>query len=120
MAGACPTRRWDGGALPLHWLWLDAALVLVCVGVAPLRRRRMLVAPLAPILLHSAAQRGWISEPRGSLEWGIAATSAGFVSLLGAVWGTWHLGRTLRREDAVAQANGADAIAEGSESAAAS
>jgi len=113
------TVRWQGGAPPLHWLWLDAALVLACVGVALHRRRRLLLAPLTPILLHTAAQRGWISEPQGSLEWGIAATSAGFVSLLGAVWGTWRLGRTLRREDAMAQANGRDVAAEGSESAAA-
>jgi len=113
------TLRWTGGALPLHWLWIDALVVLVCIGVALHRRRRLLIAPLAPILLHSAAQRGWIAEPQGSLEWGIAATSAGFVSLLGAVWGTWHLGRTLRREDEDAPANGMDTAAERGESAAA-
>ena len=92
------TTRWTGGALPLHWLWLDVALVSVCLAVALHRRRRALITPLAPILLHTAAQRGWVTEPHGSLEWGIAATSAGFVSLLGAVWGTWRLGRTLRDE----------------------
>ena len=106
------TVRWTGGALPLHSLWLDAAVVLVCVGVAGHRRRRALVAPIVPILVHTAAQRGWISEPQGSLEWGIAATCAGFVSLLGAVWSTWHLGRRLRQAAESVDANGTDTVAE--------
>jgi hypothetical protein len=114
------TTRWTGGALPLHWLWLDAALVLACAGVASHRRRRALVAPIVPILFHTAAQRGWISEPQGSLEWGIAATSAGFVSLLGAVWGTWRLGRTLPAEAERVDANGTDAATDSAAPAAAS
>lgn len=52
------TARWDGGALPLHWLWLDAVVALACVGIARHRRRPALIAPVAPILMHAAVQRG--------------------------------------------------------------
>lgn len=92
------TARWAGGALPLHPLALTAVLLLVCVAAARHRRRPALALPVAPIVLHAAAQRGWIPEPDGALEWGVAATGAGFVTLLASVWATWHFGRTLPAE----------------------
>ena len=97
------TVRWVGGALPLHQLWLDAVLVLVCVVVARRRRRPALAAPLAPIVLHVAVQRGWLPVPHGSLQWGVVSTGAGFLALVASVWATWHFGRATRREDSTAE-----------------
>lgn len=89
------TAGWSGGALPEHHVVLDALLVVVCVAAARRQHRPLLAAPLAPMLVHFAAQLGWIPAPQGALGWGVASTGAGFAALLAAILTSWRLGRHL-------------------------
>lgn len=82
---------WSGGALPPHILLLDIVSGLVCGLVAWKTRRALAFGPLTVAYAHLFVQWGWISAPRGPMQWGVAAIIGGFVLLVGAVGASWHL-----------------------------
>ena len=80
---------WAHGATPSAWPAHSLALdiVLVVAVTVWVRRARALVAlvPLGAVLFHAGVERGLISAPRGSLEWGLTQIALGFLLLLGSV-----------------------------------
>ncbi len=86
---------WTGGALPEHYLWLDALLGVALLAASRRWHRRLLLAPLLPVVVHLTGQRGWIPEPTTALEWGATCIGAGFVMLFSSLAASWWFGRTV-------------------------
>lgn len=80
---------WAHGATPSAWPAHSLALDIVLVAAVAVWvwRARALVAlvPLGAVLFHAGVERGLISAPRGSLEWGLTQIALGFLLLLGSV-----------------------------------
>ncbi|MEM9189757.1 MAG: hypothetical protein AAGF12_11310 [Myxococcota bacterium] len=79
------TRGWDGGAFPLHELWLDGAVVLMTLTLA--YRWRSILPLLIPfgVVSHPLVQSGHIRAPESALGWAVVSVGAGFVLLIGNV-----------------------------------
>ncbi|MCC6665347.1 MAG: hypothetical protein IT375_16460 [Polyangiaceae bacterium] len=80
---------WAHGATPSAWPAHSLALDIVLVAAVTVWvwRARALFAlvPLGAVLFHAGVERGLISAPRGSLEWGLTQIALGFLLLLGSV-----------------------------------
>jgi len=87
------TTSWHGGELPEHTLWLDAVVATLCIATAFATRRPLLATPVVPMLLHFAAQLGWIPKPATATDWGVLLIGGGFVALFASVLLSWYLGR---------------------------
>lgn len=89
------------GDLPLHALGPVLAAMALGVALAWRTRRPGLATPLLPLGAHALAQRDCLPLPDGALEWGIAATTAGFAVLFGALAASWYVGRCQLARDAL-------------------
>jgi len=78
-------REATASAWPAHSLVLDALLGVVVAVWVWRARARLALAPLGATLLHAAVERGLVSAPRGSLEWGVTGIVLGFLLLLGSL-----------------------------------
>lgn len=93
---------WAHGATPSAWpahsLELDFVLVAAVAVWVWRARVQIALVPLGAVLFHAGVERGLISAPRGSLEWGLTQIALGFLLLLGSVgitlrWQRRALGR---------------------------
>jgi len=81
---------WQGGAWPAHRLWLDLPLSVLLLLVAWRRRLYLPFLPLVAVNGHLALERGLVSAPRSSLQWGVVVLASGFAALLVGLFINWR------------------------------
>lgn len=81
---------WQGGAWPAHRLWLDLPLSALLLLVAWRRRLYLALVPLVMVNGHLALERGLVSAPRSSLQWGVVVLASGFAALLVGLLVNWR------------------------------
>jgi hypothetical protein len=85
------TTSWQGGAMPVHQLWLDVAFTVAVVLAALVLRRRALVGTTAIPWAHWALSAGLVPAPHTQLAWGATALAGGFVLLAAALLVSYRL-----------------------------
>lgn len=78
----------------VHGVAAVSVTVVLSLGLAVHHQKPTLTTPLVPLVLHALGQREMLPPlPETALTWGLAATSAGFVVLFGALAASWYVGR---------------------------
>lgn len=90
------TAGWAGRAWPEHRLVLDLAFAALAAAWVWKTRAPLVLVPTAATLLHLGVERGLVSAPASSLEWGLTQVLAGFALLLGTLAATWRWQRRVR------------------------
>lgn len=87
------TMGWSGGEWPEHSFALDLGLAVACAALAYRTRRPLALAPVAVTYLHLFVLLGWITVPRGAMQWGLSSIGLGFFFLIASLLVSWRLRR---------------------------
>ncbi len=80
----------------LHPLLVDVPFVALAAYMMWKLRARLVLAFVGAMAVHAVVAAGFVSAPRGRLEWGVAALALGFVLLFGSLAVSWRASRTVQ------------------------